>query len=87
MITVTDVKIKNTPYDTVVGYANVIINNCFVINNIRIVKGKERLFVSFPSQKGKDGKYHNLAHPINQETRQYLETEILKAYHKQKSTI
>lgn len=62
------------------GIASVIIDDCFVIRDIRIIERPEGLFVAMPSRRKSDGEYHDVAHPINQETRQMFEEEILKAY-------
>ena len=65
------------------GRASVIIDDCFVINDIRIIEGDQGLFAAMPSRKTSSGKYRDVAHPINQETRQYFEDTIVEEYMKQ----
>lgn len=62
------------------GKASVLIDDCFVINDIRIIQGDEGLFVAMPSRKTTTGKYRDVAHPINQETRKMFQDTILEAY-------
>lgn len=68
------------------GLARIFIENCFVINNVSIIQGKENLFVAMPSYKTKkvDGNnkpiYHDVCHPITKEFREVLYTEILKKH-------
>ena len=62
------------------GIASVILDDCFVIRDIRIIEKEEGLFIAMPSRRKGDGEYHDVAHPINQETRQMFEETILKAY-------
>lgn len=62
------------------GKASVTIDDCFVIHDIRIIEGNEGLFIAMPSRQKSNGEYRDVAHPINQETRQMFQDEILKAY-------
>ncbi|MBO7734361.1 MAG: septation protein SpoVG family protein [Methanobrevibacter sp.] len=38
---------------------DLVVNNQFYFNNMRIIEGKEKDFISFPSYKGKDEKYYS----------------------------
>ena len=62
------------------GKASVTIDDCFVIHDIRIIEGNEGLFIAMPSRQKANGEYRDVAHPINQETRNMFQDEILKAY-------
>lgn len=64
------------------GIVSVLIDDCFVIRDIRIIDGKDGLFVAMPSRKNVDGEYHDIAHPINAETRKMFEDAILEEYSK-----
>ena len=67
------------------GIASVILDDCFVIRDIRIIEGKEGLFIAMPSRKNADGEYHDIAHPINAETRKMFEEAILGEYNKEEN--
>jgi len=62
------------------GKASVTLDDCFVIHDIRIIEGNEGLFIAMPSRQKSNGEYRDVAHPINQETRNMFQEEILKAY-------
>lgn len=62
------------------GKASVVLDDCFAIHDIRIIEGNEGLFIAMPSRQKANGEYRDIAHPINQETREMFQTEILKAY-------
>ena len=62
------------------GIASVTIDECFVIHDIRIIEGDNGLFIAMPSKKVSDDEYRDIAHPINTETRQVFEKEIIAAY-------
>jgi stage V sporulation protein G len=53
------------------------------IKHLRIVEGNNGLFVSMPSKRKKDGVYEDIFHPLNKETRKYIEQEILEKYHQE----
>ena len=62
------------------GIASVLLDDCFVIRDIRIIEGKEGLFIAMPSRKNVDGEYHDIAHPINSGTRDRIQKLILQKY-------
>ena len=62
------------------GMATVVIDDGFVVRDIRIIEGDKGLFIAMPSKKRPDGEYHDIAHPINQEVRSMFEEAIFKAY-------
>ena len=60
--------------------ASVTIDECFVVHDIKIIKGESGMFIAMPSKKNKDGEFKDIAHPINPATRQKLADAILKAF-------
>jgi stage V sporulation protein G len=51
-----------------------------VIHELRIIDGKNGLFVAMPSRRMPNGEYKDVAHPINTETRNMIETEVLEVF-------
>ena len=43
-------------------------------------KMKAVLFIAMPSRKAADGEYRDIAHPINSNTRERIQREILEKY-------
>lgn len=82
---ITEVKIfKMSEENPVVkAYASITIDDCFIVKNLRVIQGKERLFVAMPSRKKPNGEHEDEAHPINQETRDMIENKVLEAYNKE----
>lgn len=64
------------------GIASVLIDDCFVVRDIRIIEGNDGLFIAFPSRRKSDGVYQDVAHPINAETRKIFEDAIFEEYNK-----
>jgi Uncharacterized protein, involved in the regulation of septum location len=67
------------------GIASVLIDDCFAVRDIRIIEGNEGLFIAMPSRKNAEGEYHDIAHPINAETRKMFEDAIFEAYNKEEA--
>ena len=53
----------------------------FKRHDIRIIEGKDKLFISMPSKKVED-KYYDYVHPTVNDLRQELERVILEEYNK-----
>lgn len=77
-----DVRINSlTPGDgSVKAIASANLDDCFAVKNIRVVEGKNGLFVSMPSYKGTDGEYHDLCFPTTPELRKQLNGAVAEAY-------
>jgi stage V sporulation protein G len=54
-----------------------------VVTDIKVIHGPKGLFVSMPSKKRKDGTFKDIAHPLNNQARQYLEERVLSVYRQQ----
>ena len=63
--------------------ASVTIDECFVVHDIKIIKGESGMFIAMPSKKDKNGDFKDIAHPINPATRQELSDAIIKAFEEQ----
>ena len=77
---ITEVKVFPVNEERLKAYVTIVIDNCFVIRDLKIIKGNSGLFVAMPSKKRKDGSYKDIAHPLNQDTRTEMEELILKTY-------
>ena len=54
----------------------------FVVHDIKVIEGEKGLCIAMPSRKASDGEYRDIAHPINSETRERIQTIILEQYEK-----
>ncbi|HEX2242644.1 MAG TPA: septation regulator SpoVG [Gammaproteobacteria bacterium] len=79
---VTEVRVFPVDEDKLRAYVTITLDHCFVIRDLKIIKGTTGYFVSMPSKKRKDGTYKDIAHPINNETRRMLEEKVLAEYEK-----
>jgi stage V sporulation protein G len=54
-----------------------------VVRDLKVIDGNNGLFVAMPSKKRKDGTYRDTAHPLNNQTRQMIESIVLAEYDKE----
>ena len=66
------------------AFADVSFAGVFIVKGIKVVEGKKGLFVSMPSEKGKDGKWYDTAHPLTKEFRESLNEVVLQAYEEER---
>jgi len=77
---ITEVKLFPVNEDRLKAYVSITIDNCFVVRDLKIIEGTDGLFVAMPSKKRKDGQFKDIAHPLNQETRDHIERMVFEAY-------
>ncbi len=78
---ITDIRIRQTSTgEKMKAVVSVTFDNCFVVHDIKIIDGDDRLFIAMPSRKTPDNEYKDIAHPINMEMRELLQRSILEKY-------
>lgn len=71
------------PIKNLIGFANVKINDCFVVEDFKILQSDKGLFVGMPSKPDRNSKtgYRDTAKPITKEFRAELTEAVISAYH------
>lgn len=86
-ITVTDIKIfpfKDSGLGHIRALANIVLNDALIIRGLRIMEDNKSLFLSYPSDPFFTGMdYRSIIVPVTRKVREYIESEILKQYHKE----
>jgi len=77
---ITEVKVFPVNEDRLKAYVTITLDNCFVVRDLKIINGNNGLFVAMPSKKRKDGQFKDIAHPLNNETREMIENKIFESY-------
>lgn len=77
---ITEVKVFPIHEEKLKAFVSVVFDGCFMVNDIKVIRGREGLFISMPSRKKKNGEFKDVAHPLNNETRRMIETQILGEY-------
>lgn len=65
---------------TLKAFADVSVSGSLIIKGIRVVSGRNGLFVSMPREVGKDGKWYETIRPLSKEIRASLSETVLKEY-------
>ena len=78
---ITDIKVKLVNVDSKMkAVASVTFDDAFVVHDIKIIEGQEKLFTAMPSRKTPENEFKDIAHPINSAMRKLLEDAILAKY-------
>lgn len=78
---ITDVIIRKVEKEgKMKAVVSITIDEEFVVHDIKVIEGDKGLFIAMPSRKAADGEYRDIAHPINSDTRERIQTLILQKY-------
>jgi stage V sporulation protein G len=77
---ITEVKISLREEEKLRGFANITLDDIFVIRGLKIICGIDRYFIAMPSRRKKDGTFSDVAHPITNEFRRKMEETVLEKY-------
>lgn len=62
------------------AFADIIVNDAILIKGIKVLEGKNGLFVSMPQEQAKDKKWYDSVRCLTQETRDQITQVVLAAY-------
>jgi len=77
---ITEVKVFPIQEEKLKAFVSIVFDHCFMVNDIKIIQGRDGLFISMPSRKKKNGEFKDVAHPLNNETRRMIEDQVLGEY-------
>ena len=84
---ITDIRVKkilahSSAESKMRAVVSVTFDDSFVVHDIKIIEGQDKLFTAMPSRKTPEGEFKDIAHPINSDMRLKLEAAILAEYQK-----
>ena len=77
---ITEVRVFPVQEEKLKAFVSIVLDRCFMVNDIKVIQGKDALFISMPSRKKRNGEFKDVAHPLNNETRRWVEDRILSEY-------
>ncbi len=78
---ITDIRIRKIDEEAKMkAVVSVTFDNCFVVHDIKVIEGQDKLFIAMPNRKTPDGEFKDIAHPINMEMREKLKNSIIEKY-------
>ena len=80
---ITEVRVFPVNEDKLKAYVTITLDNCFVVRDLKVIHGNTGLFIAMPAKRRKDGSFKDIAHPLNNQMRQYLEEKVLSVYKQQ----
>lgn len=81
---ITDVRVRKVNKEgKMKAVVSVTFDNEFVVHDIKVIEGDKGLFIAMPSRKTTDGEFRDIAHPINSNTRDKIQSTILSKYQEQ----
>ena len=78
---ITDVRVRKVAKEgKLKAVVSITMDDEFVVHDIKVIEGEKGLFIAMPSRKATDGEYRDIAHPINSDTRERIQSIILEKY-------
>ena len=78
---ITDVRVRKIAKEgKMKAIVSITLDDEFVVHDIKVIEGEKGLFIAMPSKKASDGEYRDIAHPINSDTRDRIQSTILTSY-------
>jgi stage V sporulation protein G len=77
---ITKVTLRPVAMNKVCAIASIVIDDSFVIHDLRVVNGDKGLFVAMPSRKLPNGDFRDICHPINTESRNEIQRAVLDQF-------
>jgi stage V sporulation protein G len=77
---ITQVKVFPVNEEKLKAYVSIVFDDCFLISDLKVIHGPNGLFISMPSKRKKNGEFKDVAHPLNRDTREWMERRILEEY-------
>lgn len=80
-MTITDIRVRKVDNQSrMKGIASITIDDVFVIHDIKIIESDRGVFIAMPSKKTPNGEFKDIAHPINTETREMIQSQVIAKY-------
>ena len=80
---ITEVRVFPVQEEKLKAYVTITLDGCFVVRDLKVIQGNTGLFVAMPAKRRRDGTFKDIAHPLNQETRDRMERTILAEYERE----
>ena len=77
---ITKTSIYKLDSGNVLALATITINDEFVVSGLRVLNGKNGMWVSMPSRKNKDNEYKDICYPVTKEARQAIQDSVLNKF-------
>lgn len=78
---ITDIKVRKLNNEgKMKAIVSVTFDNSFVVHDIKVIDGSDKLFIAMPSRKTGEGEFKDICHPINVNMREHLSAAVLEKF-------
>lgn len=79
---ITDVRVFPVDVDgsMIKAYATITFDESFVVRDMRVIEGKNGIFLSMPARRKRNGDYQDICFPISAKLRDLMENEVLEKF-------
>ncbi len=77
---ITKVTLRPVAMNKVCAIASIVIEDAFVVHDLRVVNGDKGLFVAMPSRKLPNGDFRDICHPLNTDARNEIQRVVLDQF-------
>jgi len=64
------------------AFCDILLGGAFAVKGLRVIEGKEGLFLGMPQEQSRDGKWYDIFRPASPEIRKELQDLVLEHYKK-----
>jgi len=83
-VEITDVRLRKIETEGKLrAYVSITFDDSFVVHDLRVIDGNKGMFVAMPSKRLPNGDHKDIAHPINTEIREKIQSAVLDVYQRE----
>lgn len=71
---------NNNPDSNLKGFAQITMDDCFVVSGVKVFDGENGMFLQMPQYKNSAGEYKNVANPVTKDFHNELSNKVIAAY-------
>ena len=60
--------------------ASLVIDECFLVGDLRVLENEEGYYVAMPSKRKRDGSFKDIAYSLNTAAKDHIEEKVLMAF-------
>jgi stage V sporulation protein G len=81
MLNITEVRINKVEGDDKLrAFASLVLDDCFLVGDLRVMENEDGYYVTMPSKRKRDGSFKDIAYPLNADAKEFVERKVLLTY-------
>ena len=79
---ITQVRVARNDGSNLVGYAEITLDDCFCVRDLKILRREGGYYIAMPPAKLSNGRYREIASALDVKTRKMIEDAVIAEYEK-----